>query len=306
MSFLFDFFDPQSWAAAFSTRLLDQLATLIKTGIAQAVKPGITFLDGYLLSTTDVLDGGAFTGSTVIKHFLPYTTAAADAGLVLVATWGCYHLMFAHSTRGLYSLHVLLPRLLLGIAMINLASVGLQQVIDFNNDLCRTIVQLTAKGEIIRPADAWVELATAPILKAVTLSILALGYLVLAVAYVIRYSLLSVLVITAPLAALLFILPDTHHYARKWGSLFISALFMQPLQLLLLAIGMEFEEQVHLLSFGIEDVFALATLWLAFKVPGALHDTSYIAGRAMTQAKHLAHEALKPPVHHAAHAMADE
>jgi TrbL/VirB6 plasmid conjugal transfer protein len=302
VTYLFDFFDPNSWAAAFSTRLLDQLGTLVRSGIAEAVKPAVEFLQQYLLSTTDILAGGdKFTDAAAVRHFVPYSTAAADAGLVLVATWGCYHLMFAHSSRGLYSLHVLLPRLLLGIALIHLALPAMQQVIDFNNALCRTVVGATPP---VVPPKTFADLGAAPILKAVTLALLGLGYLILALAYVVRFALLTVLAITAPLAALLFILPDTHHYARKWGALFVSALFMQPLQLLLLAVGMFFETENHLSS--LENVFALATLWLSFKVPGALHDTSSIAGHAITHAKHLAHMALKQPAHHIAHAAAEQ
>lgn len=295
MPYLFDFFDPQSWAAAFSTRLLDQLAVLLKAGIKEATLPAVDFLQHYLLGTSDILSGGGdFTNSAVLQRFLPLSIAAADAGLVLVAIWGCYHLMFAHSTRGLYSLHVLLPRLLLGIALIHFAKLGLQQVIDFNNDLCQTIVGATPP---VQPPKTFADLGAAPILKAITLALLGCGYLILAAAYIVRYALLTALAATAPLAALLFILPDTHHYARKWGALFMSALFMQPLQLLLLAIGMSFERQNTIA--GLENVFALATLWLAFKVPGALHDTSTIAGHAITHAKHFAHLAFKEPVHHA-------
>lgn len=295
MLYLFDFFDPQSWAAAFSTRLLDQLSTLLRSAIREATKPAIDFLDRYLTSTTDILDsGGKFTDSAVIAHFLPYTTAAADSGLVLVATWGCYHLMFAHSTRGLYSLHVLLPRLLLGIGLIHFSKLGIQQVIEFNNALCATVMAATPHPVLTE--DSFAGLVNAPFVQATTLALLGCGYLVLMAAYVARYALLTVLVIVAPLAALVFILPDTHHYARRWGSLFVSALFMQPLQLLLLGVGMFFVNQHALGNLGLEDAFALASLWLCFKVPGALHDTSTIAGRAFTQAKHLAHAVTHEPV----------
>jgi hypothetical protein len=127
------------------------------------------------------------------------------------------------------------------------------------------------------------------------LLILLAGYGVLALAYVVRYALLVLLAITAPIAALLFVLPETHHYARKWGSLFVSSLFMQPLQLLILAVALRLETSAA--TGPVQHLYPLAALWLCFKVPGTLHVTSTIASQAITKAKHYAHVATHPPAH---------
>ena len=125
-------------------------------------------------------------------------------------------------------------------------------------------------------------------MRTIVMAALVAGSGVLAVAYALRYSLLSVLAITAPLAALLFVLPDTHHYAKKWGSLFVSTLLMQPLQLLILQVGLQLDLGTASWNPG-RHLFALATLLLAFKVPGALHATSSVGTHAMTTVKHYAH-----------------
>ena len=122
----------------------------------------------------------------------------------------------------------------------------------------------------------------------VLFAVLFAGYAVLAIAYALRYSLLIVLAITAPLAALLFVLPDTHHYARKWGSLFVTTLLMQPLQLLILQVGLQLDLGTAAWNPG-RHLFALATLLLAFKVPGALHATSTVGTHAISTVKHYAH-----------------
>src|SRR5207249_11646516 len=78
---------------------------------------------------------------------------------------------------------------------------------------------------------------------------------------------LIVLSVTAPLAALFFMLPETDHLAKMWTTHFTSNLLMQPAQLFVLAVGLALERD------GISPVhhlFALASLLIVFKVPGAL------------------------------------
>ena len=82
-----------------------------------------------------------------------------------------------------------------------------------------------------------------------------------------RYAILIVLAITAPLAGLLFTLPDTHYLAKHWASLFVTNLLMQPAQLFVLAIGFALENGGHT---PVHHLFALASLLIVFKVPGAL------------------------------------
>ena len=82
-----------------------------------------------------------------------------------------------------------------------------------------------------------------------------------------RYAILIVLAITAPVAGLLFTLPETQHIAKLWASAFFTNLFMQPAQLFVLAIGFALENGGHT---PVHHLFALAALLIVFKVPGAL------------------------------------
>src|SRR5207249_11488005 len=54
--------------------------------------------------------------------------------------------------------------------------------------------------------------------EVITTALLAGGYGVLALAYLVRYAVLIVLAVTAPLAALFFMLPETNHLAKMWRS----------------------------------------------------------------------------------------
>src|SRR5947209_13384162 len=79
-----------------------------------------TLLTGFLFSTTDVLGGGGpFTQGSVVARFQPSAVVIADAALGAVVIWGSYHIMFAHGSRSLYTVRVLLPRLLLAVILVN-------------------------------------------------------------------------------------------------------------------------------------------------------------------------------------------
>src|SRR5207245_6502980 len=128
----------------------------------------------------------------------------------------------------------------------------------------------------------------------ITTAGLAAGYGVLAISYLIRYAILIVLAITAPLAALLFMLPETNHFSKLWASHFTTNLFMQPAQLFVLSIGFALERDG---ISPIHHLFALASLLIAFKVPGriggsekASHKLESIVHTAFT---HIGHALAK-------------
>src|SRR2546422_691324 len=98
---------------------------------------------------------------------------------------------------------------------------------------------------------------------------------------------------TAPLAGLLFTLPETHHLAKQWSSLFMTNLLMQPIQLFVLAIGFALERGGY---SSVHHLFALAALLVVFKVPGAMGSSEKVA--------HKLESALKQGFHAVEHAVA--
>lgn len=283
-------------------RVLTQLRDMLDVGGrlgALAADAAATAADSwarFVVQTVDISGGGAFTSDTVIAEFTPLTRALADAALVPIAMWAFYRILFGHGTFTQYTARILLPRVLVAAAAVNFALPVFQAAIDLENALCRTV--LAAGGSRIHFADlvtGWAhDITPLPGLGPLISAVLLVGFLLLAIAYVVRYALLVLLAILAPLAAVLMVLPDTQHYAKEWSSLFLTTLLMQPLQLCILVVALAMEAEDHsLLRHG----FALAALWMCFKVPGALHTASSVGSHAQSFAKHhverLAHAAAK-------------
>lgn len=234
----------------------------------------------------------AFTADPTLQKFEVPVQALADVVLVPIAMWAFYRVMFGHGMFTQYTARIMLPRIVVAVGVVNFAMPLLQGAIDMNNALSATALAMGGDhfdfGAMVM---RWSKDSTPlPGLGPLVTAALLLGFVLLGIAYVIRYALLVLLAILAPLAAVLLILPDTQHYAREWASLFVTTLLMQPLQLLILMVGLSFEGGTNtVLRHG----FALAALWMCFKVPGALHSASSVGGHAHTMVKHQALRALR-------------
>jgi hypothetical protein len=91
-----------------------------------------------------------------------------------------------------------------------------------------------------------------------------------------------------------FMLPETQHLAKLWGSHFTTNLFMQPAQLFVLSVGMALE---HDGITPVHHLFALASLLIVFKVPGALGGAEKTAHKLESNVvmafKHIGHALVK-------------
>ena len=276
-------------------RLVTPTYWLVNLFNDSVVKPIYEFIARFLVSTADLSPGGGdFTHMDAISKYEPVARAAANAALVAVLVLAGYRLMWSQSVRPHYSAHLVLPRVFLAFVLINFAMPLFQSMVAVNNVLCQ--VAVSGVGEDLKSivattfTDAAKDLGSGPGLTVITTAALLFGFLLLGLAYFIRYALLVVLAVTAPLAALAFVLPETHKYSREWGSLFVTSLFMQPLQLLVIAIAFTLEKEG---GWPVRHVFALASLWIAFKVPGALHSASSVGTHATTEAKGHAGKLIK-------------
>jgi hypothetical protein len=269
--------------------IVDGLKAEVGRLLADAVPSLIT-------RTVDVRGhGGPFVDDATIRLFEPRVQALADAALVLVAMWAFYRVMWGHGMFSQYTARIMLPRLAVAAALINLAPQLFQAAVDLENALSASVLNTYGELAFREGVTRWVndDVLFPGLGPLIALCLLA-GFLVLAFAYVIRYALLVLLAILAPGAALLMVLPDTNHYAREWMSLFVTTLLMQPVQLLILAVGLQLELTGDTLW---RHGFALASLWLCYKVPGALHSASTIGTHASSMAKqrimHLIHAAAR-------------
>lgn len=250
-------------------------------------------LQAFVFQTGDPFDPGHdFVHAQPIRQFLPLTQAAADLALVAASGWGFYRIMWAHG-RNTHTIRNLLPRVCLAVILINFSPTLIQAAVEACNALSQAVLAASS-GDHVNILKTWFSNTTSPGLYALTLLALFGSYAVLALAYVVRFALLVILAILAPVAALLFVLPETHHYAREWGHLFAGALLMQPLQLLVLQIGFALDLSFEATSvFPLRHLFALAAVYIAFKVPGSLSAASRAGTKTYSFAKREATHAYR-------------
>ena len=266
------------------------LATLLDNSLGLVLK--VWF--GFILNTTDFETGSNFTDNVTIQRFEPKVQLVADAALVVMTMWAAYRIMWGHGLRSQYTARILLPRLFMGVVLINFCLPLFQMVVTASNAMCLAILSF---GTVSDPSSWWSTLAREPVQGAweiITTGVLAAGYDVLAIMYLVRYAILIVLAVTAPLAGLFFMLPETHHLSKQWATHFTTNLFMQPAQLFVLAIGFALERAG---ASSVHHLFALASLLIVFKVPGALGGAEKAAHKLQSSVesafKHIEHALAK-------------
>ena len=248
---------------------------------------------GFILSTTDFETGGDFIRTVTIQRFEPKVQLLSNVALALVTMWAAYRIMWGHGLRSQYTARILLPRLMMGVVLINFSLPLFQMMVDASNGLSKAAQTFVRLDDLSTFTANFRHDPNAGALEIVTTLALAVGYDALAVAYLIRYAFLVLLAITAPIAGLMFMLPETHHISKLWASHFSTNLLMQPFQLFILAIGFGLERD------GVSPVhhlFALAALVLVFKVPGALGGAE--------KAAHKLQSSVDSAFHHIEHALA--
>lgn len=252
----------------------------------------------FIVDTTSAQSGGPFTSDQTIQQWEPLVQALSETALVVVVTWAFYRVMFAHGSFTQYTARIMMPRFVVAFVVIHFSLSLLQGAVDLSNKLSQAVVAVSLQSDLRSMVDQWgremsLEAGLGPL---VALSLLV-GFLLLSFVYTVRYALLVVLAILAPLAALLLVLPETKRYAHEWGSLFVTTLLMQPLQLFVLGVGLSLEKYG---SSPLRHAFALAALWMCFKVPGALRTASAVGSHAESfvhrHAAQLARAATKAAV----------
>jgi hypothetical protein len=248
----------------------------------------------FILQTKDFETSGDFIGNATIQRFEPDVQLVANSALALVAIWASYRIMWGHGLRTQYTARILLPRLFMGAVLINFSLPMFQAVVGISNTFSQAIQTfvrlddastLTAGFTVDPNAGAW---------QLITTAVLAAGYDVLAITYLVRYAILILLAITAPIAGLMFTLPETHHLSKQWASYFTTNLFMQPVQLFVLAVGFSLERDG---TSPVHHLFALASLLVVLKVPGALGGSEKAAHKLQSTVamafKHIEHAVAK-------------
>jgi hypothetical protein len=97
--------------------------------------------------------------------------------------------------------------------------------------------------------------------------------LFLMIQMVVRLAMLDVLIVTAPLGLVCWVLPQTHAWAHLWTRAFISTVFVQFLQVLALGLGgglLVFFPSDNPFGAVMDLIIGIATLYLTLKIPAFL------------------------------------
>jgi len=292
--------------------ILQSLIGLLGHLISVARVDMMGVLDRFLFRTVDPTVSGnrPITANPNIANLNLGLALAVDAMIGLVVLLTSLRSIFEHSMRSRYDLKVILPRVLLAIVLAHGSLLFMQMAIDLNNALGS--VALSLGGPLNSDTLPWSP-SLAPqtiarmisgqdLFQALLVVVLIAAMAILVLAYVIRTALLNILIVTAPLAALLTVMPDTRSHARTWLRLFTGTVFLQAVQLIILrvAVTTEFDSNGGLIT----TVYALATLWLLLKVPGAMNTSTHLESKAHTMLHTLersAKHALMPAHHRAQH-----
>ena len=207
--------------------------------------------------------------NALVRHFATATQVLADGLLAVVVLVSGYTIMlrpYLGSTSA--GVAEFLPRLLLGPILINTAAWWCRLAIEINNAMCGafgapTIADMVSG--ILAIADITIG-GLMMILIAIVMAIL------LAVQQVMRLALVDALLILAPLAALLWILPQSQGWGRLWGRLFVGTVFAQAVQVLVLRLGFNLATEFPPLTAAglLQPLLGIAVLALALKVPGLM------------------------------------
>ncbi len=268
------------------TMLLHLLSGALSDFVSQARGSLDSALSGYLFGTYDATLPGRHLAFTATPGLAPLNHLLVLAGGALVVAIFIYSSLRTVGDAGgspQHQLQVVLPRVLLALALGALSLPLIQQLIDLNNALCSVVVG----GAAVNLGDLpWSSPLSGPAVASAGDNIflllfsaaLVLALVILALAYVVRYTLLAVLCGSAPLAATCWILPETRGFARQWSRLLVVALFMQFGQLLVLrvAIALAFARGQGVMGM----LYAFSCLYLMLRVPGALNVATHFESSA--------------------------
>jgi hypothetical protein len=299
--------------------LLGELRHPVSSFIDMLTGALLTFVDGarsdidrvlqrHLFSTIDTSVPGnrPITANPSLSRLNLGVAVAADALMALVLTFACLRSLLERSFRARYSLKVMLPRLMLAIVLVQFSLPLMQMAVDLDNAMSQMALSLGDNINVDQlpwspplSHETVHHLAvTQDLFHAVFAVILVVAVIILVLAYVVRHALLGVLIVIAPLAGLCTTLPETRGYARTWMRIFLVAVFMQPVQLIVLrvATALAFDAESGL----VQTLYALATLFLLLKVPGAMNTASHLETKAETLGHHV-ERSLRRAVHHGHH-----
>ena len=256
--------DPKQWAAD----VFNQVLINLLRGLSDALRGVVNGVLGSSLNfITQTPPAGSYSSPTV-QTLWGVVRAVANTGLALVALWGGFNVIAGGQLGSPYHEAMeLFPRLALGALLANTSLAWGQLAIDANNALCQAVGQAGLPGW--ERADAPTQL----LVEVIAILIYLVTSLLLLLQMLMRLALIDVLLVSAPLGLLCWILPQTQGWARTWSGLFFGAVFTQFVQVLALKLGGALLTELAPMAAdaALLAVFlGVAVLALTLKIPGLL------------------------------------
>lgn len=273
--------DPKSWAADIFSQVLVTFLRSIADSLHVLVK-GV--MGSSLNFITRTPPAGSYNSPTV--HTLwNVVRGIADAALVLVALFAGFNVMARqHLGSPYHEAMEVIPRLILGALLVNTSLSWGQLAIDINNALCKAL------GQTSLPAWQHADTVTQALVNVIATLIYLTTSLLLVIQMLMRLALVDVLLITAPIGLLCWILPQTNSWARLWSTTFFSVVFVQFVQVVALKLGGSLMTDLTPMAAdaALLSVFlGIAVLVLTLKIPSLMR---HHAGEGFGFVRYLAYQ----------------
>jgi hypothetical protein len=267
--------NPVNWAKD----IVNAVFTLIGQAMLEAIRGFVDWALGMGGSSLNFVTRTPAEGtydSPTVRSLYDFSRAIVNVALAVVVMWGAFNVIIKEHTRSPYHEAMeLLPRVILAALAANLTIEFARMLIDINNALAAGV------GDVGLPG---YDQAT-PSQEGLALIFTAVAYGIVAVLLVfqmlMRLALLAMLIVLGPIAALLWVLPQTQQWTRWWTDLFVITVFQQAVQVMVLALGIAL--MVELTPGSVSNalltmLLGLAVCWLTLKVPSLLRSARSQAG----------------------------
>jgi len=256
--------DPKTWAADVFSQVLVTVLRSIADGLHSLVN-GV--MGSNLNFITRTPPAGTYNSPTF--HTLwNVVRGIADAAPVVVAMMVGFNVMTRqHLGSPYHEAMEAVPRLIVGALLVNTSMSWGQLAIDLNNAFCGAL------GQTALPAWQHADTITQALVNVIATLLYLVISLLLLIQMLMRLALVDVLLVTAPIGLLCWILPQTHSWARLWSSSFFAAVFTQFVQVVCLKLGGSLATDLTPMTAdsALLSVFlGIAVLALTLKIPGLM------------------------------------
>jgi len=271
----FENLDPRKWAGDILNAVLTTIGQALLEAIRGFVDWAMGLGDSSLNFVTRTPAEGTYASPTV-RSLWDFSRALVNVALAVIVMWGGFNVMVKEHTRSPYHEAMeLLPRVILAALAANLTLEFARFLIDANNAFSAAVGQVGLPGY---------DQAT-PTQEGIALIFTALAYGMVAILLVfqmlMRLALIDMLIVLAPVMALLWVLPQTQSWSRWWADLFPITVFQQAIQMMVLRLGSALMIELtpgSLSNALLTLLLGIAVCWLTLKVPSILRSRMSAAG----------------------------